>query len=191
MKITIVRHGETEENRDGILQGNLPGTLSDKGQSDAQKIAERFKNEKFGLIISSDLKRAYDTAKIIAQYHPNIEFISTKELRERNYGIFNGKLISSVDKKHSSVETKESMFQRAEKIIKLIKEKGHLKNILVVGHGSMNKVLIAALLGKKVSFTKELGLMQTSSVSIVDYSESTKKLITFSCTKHLSDVYFL
>ena len=46
MKLIIVRHGETEENKIGIIQGHLPGTLSVIGIEQAQKIALRLKDEK-------------------------------------------------------------------------------------------------------------------------------------------------
>jgi broad specificity phosphatase PhoE len=50
-----------------------------------QKVAKRLKNEKIDFIYSSDLKRASDTAKEIAKYHPHISIKLTQELRERNY----------------------------------------------------------------------------------------------------------
>ena len=66
MKLIITRHGETEENKAGIIQGHLPGHLSEAGIEQAKKVAFRLKDEKINFIYSSDLDRAADTAKEIA-----------------------------------------------------------------------------------------------------------------------------
>ena len=65
MKLIIARHGETEENKKGILQGHLPGKLTELGIEQSKKLALRLKNEKIDAIYSSDLARASNTAKEI------------------------------------------------------------------------------------------------------------------------------
>ena len=69
MRIILVRHGETEDNKKRIIQGHLPGKLSDKGIEQARKVANRLKNEKVDYIFSSDLDRAKSTAEEIAKFH--------------------------------------------------------------------------------------------------------------------------
>ena len=44
MKLFLVRHGETEENQQGIMQGHMPGRLSEIGKLQAKKLALRLKN---------------------------------------------------------------------------------------------------------------------------------------------------
>ena len=68
MIIYIVRHGQTEENLQRILQGHMPGTLTEQGKEQVQRAAEQLSKEgvKFIRIVSSDLKRAMDSAQIIA-----------------------------------------------------------------------------------------------------------------------------
>lgn len=83
MRLIITRHGETEENTAGIIQGHLPGKLSDRGIAQAKKVALRLKNEKIDAIYSSDLARTSDTAKEIAKFHPTIPIEFVKELREK------------------------------------------------------------------------------------------------------------
>jgi broad specificity phosphatase PhoE len=70
MRLILTRHGETEENKLGIVQGHMQGTLSKEGIHQAEKLAERLRKEKIDAIFSSDLKRAVDTSKIILSYHP-------------------------------------------------------------------------------------------------------------------------
>jgi len=62
MKVYIVRHGETEESRGGILTGQHDGVLTERGKGHARKIAKELKNQAFDHIYTSDLKRASDTA---------------------------------------------------------------------------------------------------------------------------------
>jgi len=65
MKLIIVRHGETEENKKGIVMGHLPGKLSQEGINQIKKVALRLKDEKIDFIYSSDLTRASDTGLLI------------------------------------------------------------------------------------------------------------------------------
>ncbi len=92
MKLIIVRHGETVENATGICQGQSYGTLSEKGKEQARKVAERLKEHALDVAYVSDLERTKETAKEILKYHPDIPVIFSKEIRERSWGIFEGKL---------------------------------------------------------------------------------------------------
>lgn len=154
MTIYIVRHGETEENRQRILQGHLPGQLTDKGEEQicntANWLAEQ--NIPFHHIVSSDLKRAVDSSRIIAdKLHLSIE--TMVELRERDWGKYTGISIAEARQKYrlngiwhfpDSVETEEAIILRAKKALKLLKEKYQNDNLLIVTHGLFARILIAA-----------------------------------------------
>lgn len=141
MKLIITRHGETEENKQGILQGQMPGKLSSLGIDQAKKLAERLSEEKLSVIYSSDLARAVETAKEIAKFHPKINLVLTKELREKDHGSYTGKKVTEVDwkKKPLDLESKESMQKRAKKIFDLAYETFPQGIVLFVGHGNINK----------------------------------------------------
>ena len=62
----IARHGQTEENLRRILQGQMPGTLTEEGIHQAEELRDKLKDVDFGCIYSSDLRRALKTARIIA-----------------------------------------------------------------------------------------------------------------------------
>ena len=91
MKLILTRHGETVENKEGILQGWLPGKLTEEGIKQSKLAAQRLKDVKIDIIYTSDLKRCVDTANEIKKFHKNSKFIKEKALRERNLGIFTGK----------------------------------------------------------------------------------------------------
>lgn len=113
--IYLVRHGQTEWNALGILQGQKDAPLTPKGISQAHQIASLFHNTHIDVIYSSDLGRAHSTAKLIAEPH-NLEVHPSNLLRERNFGQYQGQLAQEIiatlkDKIHhaKSLPTTERM----------------------------------------------------------------------------------
>ena len=78
----LVRHGETVDNANKIMQGQTQGELNANGIEQARTVAKNLAVEQFDAIVSSDLKRSFDTASIIAEPHGK-EVITTPLLRER------------------------------------------------------------------------------------------------------------
>ncbi len=192
MKLIITRHGETEENKQGIIQGHLHGTLSDLGKEQAQKLAERLKDEKIDFIFSSDLARAKDTAEEIVKFHSEIPFELREELRERNWGKFQGGPHSeefySVSKdeeklKEYNVETLEEGKIRINKLMNLLFENYEGKNVLVVSHAALIRLWISTLFNKSVEEIERHG---NTGITIIEFdSEGKPELKLFNCTKHL------
>ena len=85
----IVRHGETESNNINLLQGHLPGKLSEKGRKQSETLARHLKDIHFDAIISSDLTRAREATLEIARFHSGAPEY-TAQCRERCYGDFEG-----------------------------------------------------------------------------------------------------
>lgn len=96
MRLVIIRHGETKENKKDITQGQSPGNLTFRGRRQAKKVSAHLKKEQFDIIYCSDLKRTKDTLKKIIKFHPDTPVILTDKLRERAQGIFEGMLHSKV-----------------------------------------------------------------------------------------------
>jgi broad specificity phosphatase PhoE len=187
MRIIITRHGETEENKAGILQGHSPGKLSAKGISQAKKVALRLKDHKINFIFSSDLARAANTAKEVAKYHPNIPIDFTEKLRERNVGEFQGKNKNDFGWNNEFfVEPKEGesisqVYKRAESFINEIFPKHHNDTVLLVCHGGIGKALVTAITGEKYPSN-----LQNTSISIFDINEDKNhEVICLNCIKHL------
>lgn len=145
MKILLVRHGETEENKQGILQGWLPGILSSRGKRQAIIIAKRLRSIPIDYIYTSDLKRSVDTAKEIAKYHPQARFVKEQFLRERRLGEFQGRKIGQADwealpgtmltNKPQGGEGWKEVWIRVRKFYCKIIQKPVHDTVLVVGHG--------------------------------------------------------
>ncbi len=86
----IVRHGLTEWNIKGIVQGQSDIPLSPEGEKQVQEVAQKFKDIHFDAIFSSDLLRTKRTAEII-KLDRELAIQTSHLLRERNYGKFEGK----------------------------------------------------------------------------------------------------
>ena len=87
MTIHLVRHGQTEENKLHILQGHMPGTLTTLGREQVALAADRLaaKGIAYKAIVTSDLRRALDSAEIIAT-RLQMPIVAMRELRERDWG---------------------------------------------------------------------------------------------------------
>jgi len=192
MRLIITRHGETEENKAGIMQGHLPGVLSELGKEQARKLAERLKDEKIDLIISSDLARALDTAKTIAKFHPDIDLVLDERLRERFLGEFEGKTKESmgIPKERlisdfitgGNAEGGDEFFARAGALVEDVLKRSE-GNILLVGHNGICKAVLGNLLGIR-NLSEIVGLKNTS-VSIFENDGDGMKMKLLNCVEHL------
>lgn len=196
MRLIIIRHGETLENKEGIIMGHLPGTLSDLGVEQAKKVAQRLKDEDIDYIFSSDLDRAADTTKEIAKFH-NLSPEFVEEIREMGYGKLQGKKKpSNWGKKKFNHKFQEDMgmegsvrvLGRAKKFLEGINKKYGDKNILLVGHDTINRALISAILNKSTEDIDEIGPQHNTSVSIIEIKDGLEPIIhLINDIKHLEE----
>ncbi len=93
----VVRHGETVANVEHVYQGQSHGELNDKGIVQAYELKEALMGQSLDIIFCSDLKRAVDTAEIIAGDR-DVEVVYDKRLRERFLGELQGKKIDDSTK---------------------------------------------------------------------------------------------
>ncbi|KAJ3760805.1 phosphoglycerate mutase-like protein [Lentinula raphanica] len=111
-RIYILRHGETDENRAHIIQGQRDTLLNEAGRRQAALAKDVFKDVDLDIVFSSDLKRATETAEIIMNGHPNrdkITLVKEKRLRERCLGKLEGKHLSERHQQTGIDETAESV----------------------------------------------------------------------------------
>lgn len=103
LELWLVRHGETQWNASGRIQGFSDVALSDVGVRQAQALAARIGHEVFDAVYSSDLERAHLTAKTV---FPKADICTDERLREFNFGVFEGetwKGMSEAQRKQMSV----------------------------------------------------------------------------------------
>jgi broad specificity phosphatase PhoE len=200
MRLIITRHGETVENKQGIVQGQLiPGELTKLGIEQARRLAARLKDEKIDVIYSSDLARAAETTKIIAKLHPGVPIEFVKALREMNFGEFQGKkiadinwdiilkeYISDTNKSPGKGESLSDVYSRANKFINNVTRMHRNKTVLLSCHNEIKKAVICAITGKTPSDIFRMKTFGKTSVSIFEINEDkSHKIHCLNCTKHL------
>ena len=148
----LVRHGETVDNANQIMQGQTQGQLNENGIKQAREFSEEWKNKPLDVVIASDLKRSVDTAKIIAEPH-HLEVLSTPLLRERDWGSFTGRYIPDLKGETwpDDIETLENLLSRAGEFIAYVKRTFPGKKVLAVGHGIINKAIQSVYYQKSMS----------------------------------------
>lgn len=87
----VFRHGETDWNREGRLQGHIDTTLNATGLAQAAALAERLRMHRLDAVVSSDLTRALTTGRIIAEAL-GVPLMTDRGLRETNVGVAEGLL---------------------------------------------------------------------------------------------------
>ncbi|MBR1558024.1 MAG: histidine phosphatase family protein [Prevotella sp.] len=138
----LVRHGETIDNANQIMQGQTQGELNDNGIRQAMEFSREWEDKPLDVVIASDLKRSIDTARIIAEPH-HLEVLTTPLLRERDWGSFTGRFIPELKGEvwPDDVETQENLLSRAGEFIAYVRETFPGKKVLAVGHGIINKAI--------------------------------------------------
>ena len=145
-RLLLVRHGETDWNADGRLQGQTDRPLSDFGRTQAHRLACDLAEEKLDAIYSSDLARALETAEIVAE-RVGLPVLLDPDLREKDWGTWEGLTAVERDRVEFVGESTEAHEERILRALRRISE-GHPDggSVLVVTHGgSMRRVQTAAL----------------------------------------------
>lgn len=140
----LVRHGETIDNARQVMQGQTPGQLNATGIAQAQAVRDAMACEPLDAIIASDLKRAVDTAAIIAQPH-GLPVTQTPLLRERDWGSFTGRYIPDLQGLSwpDDIESQTALLSRARQFLDYIRHVYPSQRVLAVGHGIINKAIQA------------------------------------------------
>lgn len=112
MKLIFIRHGQTDWNVQGKIQGSYDSELNDTGIKQAMKLSEKLLslNYRFSKIYSSPQKRALKTAEILSK-SSNVDYVSMKDLQEMNMGKWEGLSWSEVEDKYPN-EYKEWYLNR-------------------------------------------------------------------------------
>ncbi|PIR98232.1 MAG: hypothetical protein COT89_00800 [Candidatus Colwellbacteria bacterium CG10_big_fil_rev_8_21_14_0_10_42_22] len=187
--IYLVRHGESEANVNKIVQGHTNSPLTEKGERQAEEVADVFKGVKFDAIYSSDLDRTRRTAEII-RLSRGIEIKTSPFLREKYFGIFEGKnhgeymevLKDEFEKFDNQLSTEERWVHKAHPSIESDKElldrfitylrevaTSHLgEKVLIVAHRyAIRMFLLHLSLGKHENLRD--GALRTGGYAVLEF----------------------
>jgi probable phosphoglycerate mutase len=199
----LVRHGETEHNRRGIVQGGgVDSTLNSAGRAQAQALAQRLASVSLDSLYASTLQRAKQTADILVRPHEPLSRTHLRDLREMNWGVLEGEPPSeerdasmsalkakwqegAYDRAVEGGESIRDVQERARRALRHILAREVGRTTLVVTHGRYLRVLLATLLDDHgLEHMQELGHSNTC-VNRVVYEDGQAQADLLNCTAHL------
>lgn len=153
-KVTIVRHGETELNRDRVIQGHIDEAINQRGIEQAKLAGYFFLKYKYNFThcYSSPLVRATETAEyILKTIGKKIPVIPVQELTERDFGQFQGLQINEeyfyhiYEGKDGEYERNDSLQERNVKALTELCRKHDGEHLLVTAHAQTMKAILSAV----------------------------------------------
>lgn len=202
-RIYLVRHARTGWNQHGQYQGHSDVALSEEGRRQARLLAKRLAGKDLHFFYASDLSRALETAQIVAAAYGQ-PVIPLMELREVNFGLWEGLTFQEINEKYAGLATQwrlnpgqvgipqgegfAEVKERACRVIMDLVARHPDKNILVVSHGGTIRAILCGLFG--LSLDRLWCLAQdNTAVNIVDFYEGRPVLTLFNDTHHLEHLH--
>lgn len=202
--LILIRHGESEANRQGIFAGQINPDLQPRGlrqaELTAKYVADNYKVDK---IYSSDLKRAYKTAKCLADIL-NMEVIKDADLREINAGKWEGMKFDDIASTYVNEyniwkndisqcicpdgESVKAMGERITKAIEKIARENEGKTAAVVAHGTPIRAMLSFVRSGSFEEMKNISWVSNASVSVFQFNNNEWMEITTGEDKHLSEL---
>lgn len=211
-RLLLVRHGETEWNRQKRFQGQIDVPLNDNGRAQADKAAEFLKSIQIDAAYSSFMSRPKETAEIILKHHPHISLELVETLQEISHGEWEGKFEAEIEAGYPGMlqqwqdspetvqmpagENLQQVWQRAiaawKQIVEAHSGAATPQTVMVVAHDAINKAILCHVvgLGPEAFWSFKQG---NGAVSVIDYPngvDSSPVLSAANITTHLSGSIF-
>jgi len=206
-RIFLIRHGETNWNKEGRFQGQIDIPLNDNGKNQARKTFEYLRNISFNKAFSSSMHRPYETAQIILQNSNNLKIEKIDSLVEISHGLWEGKLEAEIreqwpvllknwhDKPEEVImpegESIKDVSERSvEAFDKICLSQKDNDLSLLVAHDAVNKTLICNILG--ISYSNIWMIKQgNGGITIIDLFNDPNKppvISALNITTHLGGI---
>jgi phosphoserine phosphatase len=206
-RFLLIRHGETQWNRESRFQGIRDIPLNDNGREQARKAADFLKDVAIDFAVTSPMLRPKETAEIILQHHLNISLDQRSQLTEICHGLWEGKLESEIEKDFPGLlhqwktapetvqmpegENLQQVWERAiatwHDLVKDYANSPDPRTGIVVAHDAINKVILCYLLGLEPANFWSIK-QGNGGVSVIDYpdgAEGSPVLQAINLTTHL------
>jgi broad specificity phosphatase PhoE len=202
-KLFLIRHGVTAWNQDRLYQGHSDITLSDLGKEQARLLGQRLVQEKIDAFYASDLNRALETARIIAEPHQQ-KVHPVMELRELNLGLWEGLTFQEIDAKYHELadlwynspsrliipggETFAKLKERAYNMILTLVARHPEDTLAITSHGGTIRTIICAILG--LDLDKVWCIQQdNTALNIINFYDTKTIISLLNDTSHLQANY--
>ena len=198
--LIVIRHGETEWNRDRRMQGTTDTQLSPLGRTQAHALGKRLALHDFSALYSSDLSRARDTARAIAEHTGRAVLVDAR-LQERRFGIFEGLLAAEIraryPQEHARFASHDPDYEvpggesatafraRCLGCLSEIATRHRGEEVVVVTHGLVHDSLYRAAHGLAHGESRPVPLINAS-MNFFGYGASAWRLVQWGDVSHLA-----
>ena len=191
MKVYLIRHGETDWNKEGKLQGRVDIPLNAEGRHVAELTREALQEVPFDVAFTSPLKRAYETAEIILRGR-GVPIIKDDRIIEVGFGTYEGKKRKDWDENIKNFflkseayvplgdgETFEDVLEREGAFLKELFSDSRYqgKTILITTHGAALSGLLTVIKGNSIEKFWAGGLHKNCGISIVEVENAIPKIV--------------
>lgn len=189
-KIYLIRHGQTDWNLAGRIQGCRDIPLNETGRGQAALLRKGMKERRVELVLSSPLSRARETARVIAESQ-DVPLLFWKELEEIRYGIWEGMTIGEIQQQYpeeyrnwwgeegnvrpSGGESRSEAFRRGAEAVRRIRElviSHKIRGLAVVSHGATICCMLPAFLEGHGPFAEDFSV-RNGGITTVDLDPET------------------
>lgn len=193
MKVILVRHGETDYNKNRMIQGTIDIPLNETGRKQAKDAASKLSLHQIDCAYCSTLNRAIETAQILLQ-ESNINVSLTQDARlvERSYGELEGTSFDVYQNSrgqaiYQTIEAKELVTKRMQSFIREKYQENPNQVMLVVAHGACIRILLesfnlipnrAEIEKNKENLSRYL-IIPNTSFTTIEYREDTVTMHSF------------
>lgn len=204
-RVILLRHCQSEGNLEGYFQGRIDTGITDTGKKQIELVAQRLKDEKIDMIISSPLKRAYLTAQGVNKYH-NVPLLIDDNITEIDAGCLSGKYIKDISEQYPedmyywwnepykfnphNGESMKDVFKRVYKALNDIIIKNSGKTVCIVSHGCAIRCMMCHAHHTPLEEINNISWGTNTAVNIIECNslDNDVKIITEFDSEHLSSL---
>lgn len=202
-RLILVRHGETNWNKEGRYQGQIDTDLSERGLEQGKALAKALSELTIDEFYSSHLKRALMTAQFCADYHGK-QVQTDERLQEIAHGTWEGLLSEEVSKDYAELlqawrdnpasvkmpegESLQELADRSMIAFEEIAKENIGKTVLVAAHDATNKVIICRLMNADLNSFWQVKQDNTC-INVIEYENGVWRIVLLNSTQHMGYLY--
>jgi len=199
LRLVLVRHGETQWNREKRTQGQTDTALTPLGREQAELLARSLRNEELVAAYTSSLKRARETAERIMSFH-STELVSCDELMELDHGVLEGMSAEEMREQYGSFldswlaaparlrlpdgETLQELQERTWRFMEHVKGVHQEGTVVAVSHNLALRTILCKVLGMDLNHIRRIR-QDVACKNILEFRDDHIQVVLMNGTDHL------
>lgn len=202
-ELILIRHGETDWNRELRFQGQLDVPLNATGLEQARRVAERMAAESPQVLVSSDLQRALQTAQAVSTRVQQLDPVLDAALREQHFGVVEGLQVADIKARHPQAwdqwvrfevdfsfdggESTRVFHARVLAAMRALAQRHAGQTLAVVTHGGVLDMVYRSAQGLPLSGPR-VSEIPNAGINRVRLQGDTIEIVAWADTRHLADL---